>query len=108
VLDRRRSTNTCTSSSTCIITAINIDRSSSSTATAIEQCLAAERQVVLVATREPTGPKVVVDGVLLHVIHHDNLVLQPASAVPFLNDKRPRASSARDLQANKQEASLGR
>jgi hypothetical protein len=72
-LDRRRSTSTCSSSSTCIITAINIDRSSSSTTT--KQCLTTGRQVVLIVTREPTGPKVVVDGVLLHVIHHvDDLV----------------------------------
>jgi hypothetical protein len=87
-LDRRRrrrsSSSTCTS-----ITAINIDRSRTTT----EQCLATGHQVVLVITREPTGPEVIVDGVLLHVIHHGDLVLQLASATPFLNDARPHASS---------------
>jgi hypothetical protein len=86
-LDRRRrrsSSSTCTS-----ITAINIDWSR----TATEQCLATGRQVVLVVTREPTGPEVVVDSVLLHVFHHGDLVLQLASAAPFLIGARPPASS---------------
>jgi hypothetical protein len=81
---RRRSSSTCTS-----ITAINIDRSR----TATEQCLATGRQVVLVVTREPTGPEVVVDGVFFHVVHHGDLFLKLASAAPFLNGARPHAPS---------------
>jgi hypothetical protein len=89
-LDRRRRRRSSSTTTTCTsITAINIVRSR----TTIEQCLATGRQVVLVVTREPTGPEVVVDGVLLHVVHHGDLVLQLASAAPFLNGARTHASS---------------
>jgi hypothetical protein len=62
-------------------------------------------QVVLFFTREPKGIEVVIDGVLLHVVHHDDdLVLQPTIAALFIDDARPRTSSARDLQATSNKA----
>ena len=94
-LSRRRADAITSSTSAGIIRGIDIDRSN----TATEQCLSAGSQVVVVVRGQATRPEVIVDGVLLHVVHHDDLRVQPtfASTLGGSVPQRPAAPSARDL-----------